>query len=140
MKVHGLLRKDTDMENPTKQGNYTTIFADGSIVYENPWLMFSDGHGKWYWNEKCRGGIVAWNEIPEGGYKFHRWYKLPEHELKELVMSQLTLEALEEAGVRNWPGYSTAFKNYCDHYYAECIEQMAENEMKDGYYAGYEVT
>ena len=55
-------------------------------------------------------------------------------------MSQLTLEALKEAGVWDWPRYGTAFKDYCDHYYAECIEQMAEDEMKDGYYSGYEVT
>ena len=27
------------MENPTKEANYTTIFADGSVILENPWIM-----------------------------------------------------------------------------------------------------
>jgi hypothetical protein len=60
------------MNNPTKEANYITIFKDGSIIYGNPWLMFEDGHGKWYWNEECRGGVVAWYETEE---ELDKWIK-----------------------------------------------------------------
>ena len=73
------------MENPTKGGYYTTVFYDGSIIHENLWMVFPDGTGKWYWNESDRGNIVAWFPIPEGGYKYHKWYKLPDWELEELL-------------------------------------------------------
>ena len=140
MKMRGLLRKDINMENPTKQGNYTTIFRDGSVILENPWLIMQSGKGKWYWDEECRGGVIAWNEIPEGGYKPHKWYKLPEEELRELVLASLTLGALEDAGVDNWKYYDQAIKDYCSHYYAKSIKELADSEINCGYYSGYVMT
>ena len=77
------------MENPTKEGYYTTVFRDGSIIHSNLWMVFPDGHGKWYWNEEARGGIIAWFPIPEGGYNFHNWYKLPDYKLKDAMMDSL---------------------------------------------------
>ena len=125
------------MNNPTKEGNYTTIFADGSIVYENPWLMFSDGHGKWYWNEECRGGVVAWNEIPEGGYKFHRWYKIPEDELIELLEAQHLVNALDKADAYNYEIYNKAIRDYLDSIDCETFSAAIRKDL-DTYYAGYE--
>lgn len=83
------------MENPKVAKNYTTIFRDGSVIHENPWLMFPDGHGKWYWDEEVRSGVVAWTEIPEGGYKYHKFYRLPDWELRELVEQAKRAEAYE---------------------------------------------
>ena len=127
------------MENPKAEGNYTTIFADGSVILENHWIDFGDGHGKWYWNETFRGGVIAWNEIPEGGYKYHRRYKIPEWELRELVRSEFICEALEQAGVQQWEGYDKAIKDYCDHYYYSNIDQIVDDEIINGYYKGFEV-
>lgn len=83
------------MKNPTVEKNYTTIFADGSIIHENPWLMFDDGHGKWYWDEEIRGGVIAWNEIPEGGYNYHHEYKIPDWELEGLLKQTIKFQILE---------------------------------------------
>lgn len=122
------------MKNPTKEGNYTTIFKDGSIIHENPWLIFPDGHGKWYWNEECRGGVVAWNEIPEGGYNFHRWYRLPEDELRELLFAAAISEALTRVDI----DYYDAIEDYCSSHKVQSIEELINAEM--AYYSGYECT
>lgn len=127
------------MTNPTKEANYTTIFADGSVILENPWLIRPDGTGKWYWNEEPRGGVVAWNEIPEGGYKYHKYYKLPDWELRDLVIQSLTLEALSEAGIDNWEWYNQAIKDYCDYFHVNSIEELAERDLTEAYYKGYEI-
>ena len=127
------------MENPTKGGHYTTVFRDGSIIHENVWMTFEDGSGKWYWNEVDRGGIVNWFPVPNGGYRFHSWYKIPDWQLKELIVDQMRLEALEDGGVLYWEDYNNAIDSYCSHYYADSIEELAENEMNDGYYAGYKL-
>ncbi len=126
------------MRSPIKEGNYTTIFADGSIVYENPWLMFSDGHGKWYWNEECRGGVVAWNEIPEGGYNFHRWYKLSEEELKELLEARHLINALDEASAYNYEIYNKAMRDYLDGIDCETFQDAIKNDLNT-YYKGFEI-
>jgi len=81
------------MENPTKTGKYTTIFADGSVILEN---FFMGNLNKWYWNEEASGGIVAWTNLPEGGYKKHNWYKIPDYELRELVVATAKYEAIEQ--------------------------------------------
>jgi hypothetical protein len=127
------------MNNPTVEGNYTTIFKDGSIIYENPWMIRKDGTGKWYWNEDVRGGVVAWNKIPEGGYKFHTNYRLPDWELHELVYAQLTLEALEHGGVDDWEWYSESIKDYCNSCHADSIEDIVKEELETGYYSGYKM-
>ena len=138
MKMHGLSRKDINMENPIKEGNYTTIFADGSVIYENPWLILPNGKGKWYWNEECRGGVVAWNEIPEGGYKFHRWYKLPEEELEELLEAWHLVNALDKAGAYDYEIYNQAMRDYLDSMDCETFQEVIRNDLAT-YYAGYEV-
>lgn len=127
------------MNNPTKEGNYTTIFRDGSVILENPWLIRPDGNGKWYWNEECRGGVIAWNEIPEGGYNRHKWYKLSEDDLYDLIYSDLTISALMDAGIENEPIYDWAIKIFCNTHNVDTITALVEREMNTGYYSGYEI-
>lgn len=124
------------MNNPTKEGMYTTIFADGSVILDNLWLMFQDGHGKWYWNETCRGGVVAWNEIPEGGYKLHKWYQLPEEELKELLEAQHLVNALDKTGAYNYGIYNQAVRYYLDSINCETFQDAIRNDLNT-YYSGY---
>ena len=134
----GLLREDTNMDNPTKEGYYTTVFRDGSIIHANLWMVFPDGHKKWYWNEECRGGVIAWNEIPEGGYKFHRWYKLPEEELKELLEARHLVNALDKADAYNYEIYNKAIRDYLDSINCETFQDAVENDLYT-YYSGYKV-
>ncbi len=83
------------MQNPEVEGNYTTIFKDGSIILNNYWMIFpDDGHGKWYWNEDIRGGVIHWFK-PEEEYETHLYYKLPDWELRELVEQAKRAEAYE---------------------------------------------
>lgn len=67
------------------------------------------------------------------------YYKIPEDELRNLILADLTLDALKEAGVFNWQGYQTAFEEYCSHYYANCIEEIVEDELKEGYFKTYKL-
>lgn len=126
------------MENPKKPGNYTTIFHDGSVIHENLWLMFPNEHGKWYWDEEARGGVVAWTEIPEDGYKFHRWYKLPEEELEELLEARHLVNALDKADAYDLKIYNKAINDYLDGLNCESVAEVVQNDL-DTYYAGYEV-
>lgn len=125
------------MENPTKEGNYTTVFRDGSIIHENPWMIFNDGHGKWYWNEEVRGGVVVWFEIPKGGYNFHRFYRLPEWELRELLEAQHLVNALDNADAYNHELYNKAMRDYLDGLDCKTFQDVIKNDLNT-YYAGYE--
>lgn len=82
------------MENPKAEGNYTTIFKDGTIILSNYWMQFPDGNGKWYWNEDIRGGVIHWFK-PEEEYETHLYYKLPDWELRELIEQAKRAEAYE---------------------------------------------
>ena len=128
------------MENPTKEANYTTIFADGSIIYENPWLVFPDGHGKWYWDEETRGGVIAWNEIPKGGYKFHKFYKLPDWELQDLLYAAYHFYALQKGGVDNWEWYGVSIDDFCKAEHINSIDELVEQDLIEGYFAGYQIS
>lgn len=120
------------MKNPTIEKNYTTIFADGSIIYENPWLIFPDGTGKWYWNEESRGGVIAWNEIPKGGYKYHKWYRIPDWELRELIM-----DAEKYAAVEIFNGVNETYLNlYLTEQGLDSYESLADAYL-DSYYKDY---
>ena len=119
------------MVNPTKDGFYTTIFKDGSIIHYNQWMTFEDGHGKWYWNSTANGGVIHWFE-PEEKYEFHDFYKLPDWELKELLISGLKYEALSYYKLVNKDALDAfliaeGFPNY---------EDFAKNELNT-YYKGY---
>lgn len=126
------------MENPKKPRNYTTIFRDGSVINENPWLILPDGHGKWYWDEEMRGGVVAWTEIPEGGYKYHKFYRLPDWELRELLGAQHLISALDNADAYDLKRYNKAISDYLDSLNCESFAEVVQNDL-DTYYAGYEV-
>ena len=102
------------MNNPKVEGNYTTIFKDGSVVLENYWIIFPDGHGKWYWDEDIRGGVVAWSNIPEGGYIRHPFYKLPDWEMDDIIRLITGYEVLMDSGVKTWDGYKDAWTLYED--------------------------
>ena len=120
------------MENPKVEKNYTTIFHDGSVIYENPWLIFPDGHGKWYWDEDIRGGVVAWNEIPEGGYIKHRYYKIPSWELYDLIEDAASYEIINQGGigVLNDPA---AFNETRDEYIQEFLDYFNKRYLIDNY-------
>ena len=125
------------MNNPTVEKNYTTVFRDGSIIHENPWIM-PMGKGKWYWNEEARGGVVAWFEIPEGGYKYPKKYLLPSFELRDLLIDANKLDAIDQAGLTSSMMYYEALERYLDsqgHY--DNFEDLA-NDQIEGYYKGYE--
>ena len=124
------------MINPVKQGNYTTIFADGSVILENPWLIFPDGHGKWYWNEDARGGIVAWIDIPEGGYKYHKKYVLPDWELRDLAIAANKYEVLEKF---DDPLNNKRLNEFLIDQGFVSFEQMVDEEIKN-YWCGYEIS
>lgn len=119
------------MEMPKESGLYTTIFKDGSIIHYNAWIMFDDGHGKWYWDSVANGGVVHWFK-PEEDYKFHDFYKLPDWELKELLIINLKYEALNY--------FKLVDKNAVDAYLIEegysSYEAFAENELNT-YFKGY---
>ena len=124
------------MVNPVKQGNYTTIFADGSVILENPWIVFPDGHGKWYWNEDARGEIVAWIDIPEGGYKYHKKYALPDWELRDLAIAANKYEILEKF---DDPLNNKRLNEFLIDQGFISFEQMVDEEIKD-YWCGYEIS
>ena len=115
------------MDNPTVEGNYTTIFKDGSIILENPWLILPDGHGKWYWNEELRGGVIHWFK-PEEPYEVHYWYKLPDWELIDLVKANLKYEALA-----NYLGIEKCSSIYNEYINTEhkTISELVKEELKN---------
>ena len=121
------------MENPKEEKLYTTIFADGSVILQNYWMQFPDGTGKWYWNEEIRGGVVAWTEIPEGGYKTHKWYRLPDWELRDLIIEAEQFHAFEK-----FNGLDDRILNayLIDKGFAS-FESIADEELRS-YYNGYE--
>lgn len=125
------------MENPKVAKNYTTIFRDGSVIHENPWFIFPDGHGKWYWNEEVRGGVVAWTEIPEGGYKYHKFYRLPDWELRELLEAQHLINALDKADAYDFKMYNKAISDYLNGLNCKSFAEAIQNDLNT-YYAGYE--
>lgn len=119
------------MNNPTEPGFYTTIFKDGSIIHYNEWMMFDDGHGKWYWNSTANGGIIHWFK-PSEDYQFHNFYKIPDWELREILNLALKYEALNF--------YNLVNKNALDSYLIKegfpSYEEFVDNEL-DTYYKGY---
>ena len=122
------------MENPIKEGNYTTIFKDGSIVLENPWLIKADGKGKWYWDEDIRGGVIHWFK-PTVKYEEHKYYKLPDWELEELIIHAEQYCAMEQ--------FHAVDKKFLDAYLMTqgfpSYKAMAKQQMKT-YYDGYKIT
>ena len=122
------------MKNPTKQKNYTTIFADGQVILENPWIIDSNGRGKWYWDGTAHGGIVAWNEIPEGGYKPQRFYKLPEWELRDLIKQAFCYESLLRYNEVN----IECIKTYLQELGYNSLNDVATHEL-NAYYYGYKI-
>ena len=59
------------------------------------------------------------------------------------AVSRSTIAALlklfSEGGIDNWEWYHTAIRNYCDHCSAKNIEELADQDIKNGYYSGYEM-
>lgn len=124
------------MDNPVKEGTYTTIFADGSIILYNQWMMFDNPSlNKWYFNELPRGGVIHWFEPPEDKYKEHKWYKLPDWEVRELLKNALKYEAVDTYA-SDTELIGNAIDRYTAHYGA--INSMVEQELEK-YYKGYEV-
>ena len=121
--------------NPIAEGEYTTIFADGSIIYYNPWIMFNDGTGKWYWNEECRGGVIHWFK-PEQKYKFHDWYKIPDVELYGLIAAEKMYEAcekyLDEEDINKAKFIYLTDNNCCS------FREFVDKELED-YYNSYKI-
>lgn len=106
------------LENPTEPGFYTTIFKDGSIIHYNEWINIDTPYhpgGKWYWNEDLRGGVIHWFK-PQEEYIQHKWYKLPDWELRDLIKESLRFE-------------------YVNH---ERLNEIAQKYL-DTYYKGYEI-
>lgn len=124
------------MDNPTKEGCYTTIFKDGSIIHKNYWMMWEDKPflNKWYFNEYDRGGIIHWFK-PEEEYSFHKWYKLPDSELRDLLEEALRWEALDSFLYTD-EDFNAAYKKYTEHYGS--FENMVDQEIEK-YYKGYEI-
>lgn len=67
------------------------------------------------------------------------YYKIPEDELRNLILADLALEALAEAETFNWKNYQAALKEYCSYYYANCIEELVEKELYEGYFKTYKL-
>lgn len=120
------------MDNPMIEGNYTTIFKDGSIILENPWLMFPDGHGKWYWNEYARGGVIHWFK-PEEPYKVHCQYELPDWELIDLVEASIKYAILTDH--INLETRMSLFNDYLKNTKYNDISEVINDELK--YYEKY---
>ena len=121
------------MENPKAEGNYTTIFKDGTIILSNYWMQFPDGHGKWYWNEDIRGGVIHWFK-PEEEYETHSYYKLPDWELRELVEQAKRAEAYEMYA----DDVSKILRAYLMKQGFSTYKNMADSEM-DTYYKRYKI-
>lgn len=119
------------MNNPTKAGLYTTIFKDGSIIHYNEWMMFDDGHGKWYWNSTANGGVIHWFK-PSEDYQFHDFYKIPDWELKELLISGLKYEAMNYFKLIN----KDALNAYLIEEGYPSYEAFAQDELNT-YFKGY---
>lgn len=58
-------------------------------------------------------------------------YKVPEHILRRLIMSEAVLQALEAGGVDNWCWYSESRQDYLNDYFSDREPQWFEENEPD---------